>query len=154
MKAKILYLSFALLIIVMLLSTLFNFWLSRQNTKIMSEEAGQVKFEAQHNTIQPVQQPTYQPVVATPVKPSSSTLKIPGITIVAKQPTQQTTPSEETKIQEAKITENAPLWPTKNPTTPQKESSPTQPAAGITKIGKYPSETEKKEMNQQGIVMY
>ena len=152
MKSKILYLSFALLIIIMLISALFNFWLSRENTKILPERPEQV--EAEHNMIQPSQQPTYQPVVATPLKPSSPTLKIPGITIVAKQPTQQATPSEEIKIPEAKKTENAPLWPAKNPTPPQKESSPTQPAAGITKIGKYPSETEKKEMNQQGIVMY
>ncbi|MDD5596267.1 MAG: hypothetical protein PHY94_08525, partial [Candidatus Omnitrophica bacterium] len=132
---------------------LFNFWLSRENTKSLPERPEQA--EAEHNIIQPSQRPAYYPpVVETTVKPSPSTLKIPGITIVAKQPPQQTTPAPETKIPEAKKPENAPLWPAKNSTTPQEASAPNQPAAGLTRIGKYPSETEKKEMNQQGIVMY
>jgi hypothetical protein len=141
MKPKILYISFAILIIVIIISLLIN----RESAKIQSalEETN------------PQQIVTQQPSALseeTPQLPPAFDNR-PAITIIKPEPKENPTPALEEKINKRRQPERLSASPSQSPAVPEIESEG-QPVSGVTKIGKRPTEKEKQEMNARGIIMY
>jgi len=148
MKTKTVYYFFVILIIVVLASAIFTAWLNREQTKILPavKEPATVMPETQNHLVhssQTVPLPG-EPQEQLPPKSISSIVQVPGITVISQEPTMQTPGIA--KLPEKQQIKNIPSQPAQN----------SQPAitSGYKKIGKTPPETESKEMNQQGIIMY
>ena len=148
MKTKITYALFILLLIVVLASALFTYWLNQQQTRITPEtkeplqEMPETKNHLTHSTqVIPV---SNQPETQLPSVAASSILQIPGITIISQEPTTQV--AQERRLSETQQIKKTSLQPVPSASTPI--------SSGYKKIGKTPPEAENKEMNQQGIIMY
>jgi len=142
MKQKILYISFAALIIVIIISILIN----RESAKIQSvlEETNPQQIKTQQPSAFSEQAPQLPPAVEYR----------PAITIIKLQPKENLSPAAlEEKAK--KRQQSARLSASSNQSPAVSEGEPEeQPASGITKIGRRPTEEEKKEMNTRGIIMY
>ncbi|OGX15701.1 MAG: hypothetical protein A2166_02935 [Omnitrophica WOR_2 bacterium RBG_13_41_10] len=144
MKPKILYLSFAALIITIVIII----FISRESVKI-----------------QPVSQKVkpQRPVSDYTEQSPSTSGSIPGITRIKPEPKKPSLPqenpipdTEETMDESRQAARTAPSQST-GPTNIETESDDFKdepPTPGITKIDRYPTEQEKQEMNERGIIMY
>lgn len=141
MKPKILYVSFAALIIVMLISIL----ISIQSARIQStlEETNPQQIVTQQPSALSEQTPQLPPVFNNR----------PAITIIKPEPKENPTPASEEKINKRQLPKRLSASPSQSPAVPEIESEG-QPASGVTRIGKRPTEIENKEMNARGIIMY
>lgn len=142
MKQKILYISFAILIIVIIISLL----ISRENAKIQSlvEETKPQQIVTQAKSALSGQ---------TQQLPSAFDYR-PAITIIKPQPKENPTPvpASEERINKRQQPER--LSASSSQSSAVSEGEPDESDSGVTKIGKRPTEIENKEMNAQGIVMY
>ena len=141
MKLKILYVSFVALIIVILISIL----ISRESVKIQSALE-----ETKPQQIATQQQSTFSE--QTPQLPSAFEYRS-AITIIKPQPKENPTPASEEKINKRQQPERLSASSSQSPAVSEGEPEE-QPASGITKIDKQPTEEENKEMNARGIIMY
>jgi len=142
MKPKILYLFFAALIIAILITIL----ITRENTKIQSalEETKPQQIVPQQQTALSGQTQQLPPAFGNR----------PAITIIKPQPKESpVSPASEEKINKKRQAERLSASPSQGPTVSEGESEE-EPASGVTKIGKRPTEKENKEMNARGIIMY
>ena len=142
MKQKILYISFAVLIIAILISILIN----RESARIQSalEETNPQQIETQQPSAFSEQAPQLPSVVEYR----------PAITIIKLQPEENPSPAAleekaKKRQQPARLSASSSQSPVVSEGEPEE-----QPASGITKIGKRPTEEEKREMNTRGIIMY
>ena len=141
MKPKILYISFAALIIVILISIL----ISRENAKIQSvlEETTPQQIITQQPSALLGQTQQFPPTFDNR----------PAITVIKPRPKESPTPALEEKINKRQQPERLSVSPSQSPAVSEVEPEE-QLASGITKIDKRPTEEEKKEMNARGIIMY
>jgi len=138
MKPKALYLSFAVLVIIIFISI----FIGRDKTRIQPNpqliETQPIATEQQN-----------LPLGYTQQLLSSSGDK-PAITIISKHlPKEKTTRISEIKITKERQIEKSSPGPNRIPEAVSDES-----ASGVTKAGKYPTQKENNEMNARGIVMY
>jgi hypothetical protein len=140
MKPKILYLSFACLIIAILISI----FISRESVKIQPalEETTPQQIVTQQQSALSGQ---------TQQLPSPFDYR-PAITIIKPYPKENPAPAQEERINKRQQPERLFASPSQSPVV--SEGEPDEPDSGITKIGKRPTEIENKEMTAQGIVMY
>ena len=142
MKPKILYLSFACLIIAILISI----FISRESVKIQPalEETNPQEIVTQQQSALSGQTQQLSP----------ASYNRPAITLIKPQPKENLTPvpASEERINERQQPERLSASPSQS--TVVSEEEPDESDSGITKIGKRPTEIENKEMNSRGIVMY
>jgi hypothetical protein len=145
MKPKILYITFALFISVILISI----WISRESIKIQGplEEAKTQQMVPDYTQQFPStfgNRPAITRIKPEPKKPSllPGQKPIPAIGEAMDESRQaaRTAPSQSTSL--ARIESES------------DDFSDEPPTPGITKIGKYPTEKEKQEMDARGIIMY
>ena len=141
MKPKILYLSFACLIIAILISI----FISRESVKIQPalEETNPQEIVTQQQSVLSGQTQQFPPTFDNR----------PAITVIKPQPKENPTPASEEKINKRQQPARLSVSSSQSPAVSEGEPEE-QPASGITKIGKRPTEEEDKEMNARGIVMY
>jgi len=141
MKPKILYLFFATLIVVILISIL----ISRENAKIQSalEETKPQQIATQQQSALSDQTQQFPPTFENR----------PAITVIKPRPKESSTSVLEEKINKRQQPERLSASPSQSPAVSESEPDD-QPASGVTKIDKRPTEEEKKEMNARGIIMY
>jgi len=142
MKRRILYASFAVIIIIVILLIIINIWIGRQNEEIKQLQQEEAKQGIELMPQAPIESPVFfsRPAI-TRIKPELKK-PIPAIErpMDEKRQATSTVPSQST-----------------GPTRIESESddfSEEPPIPGITKIGKYPTEKEKQEMDAHGIIMY
>ncbi len=144
MKLKILYVSFVALIIVILISIL----ISRESAKIQSvlEETTPQQIITQQQSALSGQTQQLPPAFDNR----------PAITLIKPYPKESPTPAQEERINKREQPERLSASPSQSPAVSERESDDLtdETASGITKIGKQPTEEEKREMNTRGIVMY
>jgi hypothetical protein len=149
MKQKFIYLSFAILMLVMFISV----WINRECAKlpVLSQEV--IGKEATDERQEVVAEFT-QHSSALPGKP-------PAITIIKKASNKKAllTAGQIENILEktqksAEQTQTGSSSSSSNQIPSSPPSNPESPASGITKDNKFPTPEESKEMNAQGIVMY
>jgi len=136
MKARILYIFFAALIILILISI----WLTKESTKIqpIPEEKNEPSQRATEVQSRLPEYATHLPITSE---------KRSAITIIKPAPKEKPAPH---LAQQSEEIQKPAAKPAASPTTSTSDSAP-----GITKIdSKHPSEIESKEMNQGGIVMW
>jgi len=141
MKPKILYLSFACLIIAVLISIFMN----RKSVKIQPalEETNPQEIVTPQESALPGE---------TGQSPSAFNHR-PAITIIRPQPEENSgSVTSEEKAKKRQEPERLSASPGQSPAV--SEGEPDEPASGVTKIGKYPTQGEESEMNSRGTVMY
>ncbi|MFH1458195.1 MAG: hypothetical protein ABIG31_03385 [Candidatus Omnitrophota bacterium] len=148
MKPKILYISLAIFISVILINILINIWVNRESAKFQpaakKAEHQQARVEVPSAFMEQVPQP-----------PPSSVNK-PAITVIKPPSKEEPAPVLEEKINESQKPEETPMPSTPSSAVSDGDSGDIadESASGITKINKYPSEIENKEMNERGIIMW
>jgi hypothetical protein len=144
MKPKTLYLSFAALIIIILIII----FISRESAKIqpVSEEVKPQRLVPDYTQQFPSTSGNMPAI--TRIKPE---LKKPSL--VEEKPIPATEEAMDESRQAARTVSSQSIGPT-DIETESDDFSDEPPTPGITKIGKYPTEKEKQEMNERGIIMY
>ncbi len=145
MKPKILYAFVAALIIIILIIVLVNILIGRENAKIQP-----VSQESKPQEVVSQAQSALSQIPATAVNR-------PAITVIKSLPGEKpASVAEETEKKIKKSQQSLSALPPQGPAVSGKrpEEVSNEPVSGVTKIGKYPSEEKKEEMNARGIVMY
>lgn len=142
MKQKILYVSFAALIIIIFISVLIGREITK--TRPASEEINPQETATQ-------QPDTFSGYAQQPQSPYASDSSH-AITFIKPSPDEK--PVSAAKETEKKIKKSRQLEPPPDQSPVVSEEDPAEPASGVTKIGKHPTEIENKEMNARGIIMY
>lgn len=151
MKQKILYLSFATVIILIILLIIISIWLGRGAEEIkqlqQKEEQQESEFMPQAPTDSPVffSRPAITRIMPEPKKPLPEEKPIAS-------PEQAETAIDESR-QTTRRASSQSTGTTQIETEPD-EFSQEPPTPGITKIGKFPTPEEKQEMDSKGIIMY
>jgi len=143
MKLKILAISFAALIILILI--FISLLISRESAKI------QPALEKNNPPQIVTQQPSAFLEQTARIPPAFE--HRPAITIIKPQPKENSVPASEEKINKRQQPIRLPASSSQSPVVSAGEPQE-QPVSGTTEIGKHPTEEEKKEMNAQGIIMY
>jgi hypothetical protein len=148
MRPKILYILFAVFLIVIFISVLINIWINTENVKIKPYEKKAASQQAMIGT--------GGLVIKQATQSTSASLPRSAITVIKSPSQEKAVLVLEEKEKKTRKSLNSPSLAAQNPPISQSASSDLtdRDTSGITKINKRPTEVERKEMNERGIVIW